>query len=117
MKIVTAIIQPDKLDEVREELVAAGITRITTSRITGHGQHQEQHDSERLYRGQKVIPNLLPKVRIDIACNDEYVEVAIEAILRSAKHGEGRIGDGKIFVTELQRCIRIRTEECGPAAI
>ncbi|MBN2705221.1 MAG: P-II family nitrogen regulator [Deltaproteobacteria bacterium] len=117
MKIVTAIIQPDKLDEVREELVAAGITRITTSRVTGHGQHQEQRDSERLYRGQKVIPNLLPKVRIDIACNDEYVEVAIEAILRSAKHGEGRIGDGKIFVTELQRCIRIRTEEQGSAAI
>ncbi|HDS16084.1 MAG TPA: P-II family nitrogen regulator [Proteobacteria bacterium] len=117
MKIVTAIIQPDKLDEVREELVSAGISRITTSRVTGHGQHQKQLDSERLYRGQKVIPNLLPKVRLDIACNDEYVEIAIEAILRSAKHGEGRIGDGKIFVTELQRCIRIRTEEQGPEAI
>ena len=117
MKLVSAIIQPDKLDEVREELVASGITRITTSRVTGHGQHQDQHDSERLYRGQKVMPNLLPKVRLDIACNDEYAEVVIETILRSAKHGDGRIGDGKIFVTELLRCIRIRTDESGPQAI
>lgn len=117
MQLVTAIIQPDKLDEVREELVIAGITRITTSRVTGHGQHQDQHDSERLYRGQKVMPNLLPKVRLDVVCNDDFVEVAIEAILRSAKHGEGRIGDGKIFVTELKRCIRIRTGESGIQAI
>ena len=109
MQLITAIIQPDKLDDVREELVAAGITRITTSRVTGHGQHQDHSDSERLYRGQKVMPNLIPKVRLDIA---------IEAILKAAKHGEcGRIGDGKIFVTELKRCIRIRTEECGPEAI
>ena len=117
MKLVSAIIQPDKLDEVREELVTAGITRITTSRVTGHGQHQDQRDSERLYRGQKVMPNLLPKVRLDIACNDEYAEVVIETILRSAKHGDGRIGDGKIFVTELLRCIRIRTDESGSCAI
>ncbi len=117
MQLVTAIIQPDKLDEVREELVVAGITRITTSRVTGHGQHQDQQDSERLYRGQKVMPNLLPKVRLDVACNDEFVDVAIEAILRSAKHGDGRIGDGKIFVTELKRCIRIRTDESGCDAI
>ena len=117
MQMITAIIQPDKLDEVREELISAGITRITTSRVTGHGQHQQQQGSERLYRGQKVIPNLLPKIRLDIACNDAYVEVAIAAILRSAKHGKGQIGDGKIFVTELKRCIRIRTEESGPNAI
>jgi nitrogen regulatory protein P-II 1 len=118
MQLITAIIQPDKLDDVREELVSSGITRITTSRVTGHGQHQDHLDSERLYRGQKVMPNLIPKVRIDIACNDEFVDIAIDAILKSAKHGpEGRIGDGKIFVTELKRCIRIRTEECGPDAI
>jgi nitrogen regulatory protein P-II 1 len=116
MQMITAIIQPDKLDEVREELVAAGITRITTSRVTGHGQHQ-QVGNERLYRGQKVIPNLLPKVRLDIACNDEFVNVAVEAILRSAKHGEGEIGDGKIFITELKECIRIRTEQRGGQAI
>ncbi|NIA19658.1 MAG: transcriptional regulator, partial [Xanthomonadaceae bacterium] len=59
----------------------------------------------------------LPKIRLEIACNDEFVDVAIEAILRSAKHGEGQIGDGKIFVTELKRCIRIRTEESGSTAI
>jgi nitrogen regulatory protein P-II 1 len=117
MQIITVIIQPDKLDEVREELISAGISRITTSRVTGHGQHQQQQGSERLYRGQKVIPNLLPKIRLDIACNDEYVDVAIDAILRSAKHGEGQIGDGKIFVTELKQCIRIRTEESGTTAI
>ncbi|NPA25030.1 MAG: transcriptional regulator [Deltaproteobacteria bacterium] len=117
MQLITAIIQPDKLDDVREELVAAGITRITTSRVTGHGQHQDHLDSERLYRGQKVMPNLIPKVRIDIACNDEFVDIAIDAILRSAKHGEGRIGDGKIFVTDIKRCIRIRTEESGCEAI
>lgn len=116
MQMITAIIQPDKLDEVREELVAAGITRITTSRVTGHGQHQ-QVGSERLYRGQKVMPNLLPKVRLDIACNDEFVDVAVEAILRSAKHGKGEIGDGKIFITELKECIRIRTEQRGGQAI
>jgi len=81
-------------------------------------KHQDQqHASERLYRGQKVIPNLIPKVRMDIACNDEFVDVAIEAILKSAKHDGGRIGDGKIFVTELKRCIRIRTEESGGQAI
>ena len=117
MQMITAIIQPDKLDEVREELVAAGITRITTSRVTGHGQHQQQQGNERLYRGQKVMPNLLPKVRLDIACNDEFVNVAVEAILRSAKHGEGEIGGGKIFITELKECIRIRTEQRGGQAI
>ncbi len=117
MQLITAIIQPDKLDEVREELIRSGISRITTSRVTGHGQHQQLHGGERLYRGQKVIPNLLPKIRLDIACNDDYVDVAIEAILRSAKHGDGAIGDGKIFVTELKRCIRIRTEESGTEAI
>jgi nitrogen regulatory protein P-II 1 len=118
MQLITAIIQPDKLDGVREALVAAGISRITTSRVTGHGQHQEQQlASERLYRGQKVVPNLIPKVRMDIACNDEFVDIAIDAILKSAKHDDGRIGDGKIFVTELKRCIRIRTEESGGQAI
>jgi len=116
MQMITAIIQPDKLDEVREELVAAGITRITTSRVTGHGEHQ-QVGSECLYRGQKVMPNLWPKVRLDIACNDEFVDVAVEAILRSAKHGKGEIGDGKIFITELKECIRIRTEQRGGQAI
>lgn len=113
MKLVTAIIQPDKLDEVREALHAAEITRVTVSRCTGRG-HQA---GEELYRGQSVVPTLIPKVRIDIACNEEYVDVAINAILKSARHGDGKIGDGKIFVTALERCIRIRTGESGGIAI
>ncbi|MCD6292440.1 MAG: P-II family nitrogen regulator [Deltaproteobacteria bacterium] len=88
-----------------------------TWQLIAHCLDVDFNRSERLYRGQKIVPNLLPKVRLDIACNDEFVDVAIEAILRSAKHGDGRIGDGKIFVTELKRCIRIRTNEGGCQAI
>lgn len=113
MKLITAIIQPDKLDQVREALIAAEITRITVSRVTGHGQSVDQD----LYRGQTVIPNLLPKVRLDIACNDAFVDITVNAILSSAKHGNGEIGDGKIFITHLEECIRIRTGEHGGGAI
>ena len=114
MKLVTAIIQPDRLDPVREALLAAEITRITVSRCTGHGQHQTESE---IYRGQTVIPNLIPKIRLDIACNDEFVKITCDAILSSAKHSDGHIGDGKIFITELLECIRIRTEQTGPGAI
>ena len=113
MKLVTAIIQPDKLDEVREALVAAEITRITVSRCAGRGRAEE----EELHRGQTIAPNLIPKVRVDIACNDAFVEIAVAAILKAAKHGGGAIGDGKIFITALEECIRIRTEERGGQAI
>lgn len=114
MKLVTAIIQPDRLDQVREALITAEITRITVSRCTGHGRAE---DSE-LYRGQKVIPNLIAKVRLEIAVNDAFLEPTIEAILTAARTGpQGKIGDGKIFVTELQECIRIRTGERGGTAI
>lgn len=113
MKLVTAIIQPDKLDDVREALIAAEITRITVSRVSGHGQSV----NEDLYRGQSVAPNLLPKVRLDIACNDAFVEITVAAILQAARHNGGRIGDGKIFITHLQECIRIRTGERGGDAI
>ncbi len=113
MKIVTAIIQPDKLDEVREELVKAEITRITVSRCTGRGRADEVD----IYRGQPVVPSLIGKVRIDIACNDEFVDITIDAILRAAKHNDGTLGDGKIFVTNLERCIRISTGESGSKAI
>lgn len=114
MKLITAIIQPDKLDDVRQALIGAEITRITVSRCTGHGRHQPEME---LYRGQKVIPNLLPKVRLDIACNDEFVTITVQAILKAAKHGDGQIGDGKIFIIPLEECIRIRTEERGGQAI
>ena len=113
MKLITAIIQPDKLDEVREALIAAGIERITVSRVSGHGRQEETE----LYRGQKVIPGLLPKVRLEIAVNDAYVEGTVDAVLSTAKHGDGEIGDGKVFVTHLEECIRIRTQERGGDAI
>ena len=113
MKLITAIVQPDKLDEVREALLAADIERITVTRVAGHGRQA----GEELYRGQKVVPHLIPKVRIDIACNDEFVKVAVDAILKAAKHGDGKIGDGKIFVTTLEECIRIRTEDRGGNAV
>lgn len=117
MKLVTAIIQPDKLDEVREALIKAEITRITVSRCTGHGQHQREDQGEDVYRGQLVVPNLLPKVRLDIACNDAFVDITVNAILAAARHGSGEIGDGKIFITQLDECIRIRTGERGGQAI
>ena len=113
MKLVTAIIQPDKLDEVRESLIAAEIYRITVSRCTGRGRAEETD----LYRGQEIAPALVSKIRLDIACNDEFLEIAIDAILRAAKHENGEVGDGKIFVTPLEQCIRIRTEERGNDAI
>lgn len=117
MKLITAIIQPDKLDEVREALIKAEITRITVSRCTGHGQHQREDQGEDIYRGQMIVPNLLPKVRLDIACNDAFVEITVNAILKAARHGEGELGDGKIFITPLEECIRIRTGERGGTAI
>ena len=114
MKLITAIIQPDKLDAVREALIDAEITRIVVSRCTGHGRHQPEHD---LYRGQKVMPNLFPKVRLDIACNDAFVEITCNAIIQAARHGNGKMGDGKIFIRHLEECIRISTGERGGDAI
>ncbi len=114
MKLITAIIQPDKLDNVREALYAAEIKRITVSRVTGHGQQTPVED---VYRGVKVIPNLMPKIRLDVACNDEFVEITCDAIINAARHGEGKVGDGKIFIRPLEDCIRIRTGERGGSAI
>jgi nitrogen regulatory protein P-II 1 len=113
MKLITAIIQPDKLDEVREALINAEITRITVSRVTGHGRQVE----EELYRGQSFAPNLIPKVRLDIACNDGFVKITCDAIINAVKQNGGKIGDGKIFITPLEECIRIRTGERGGDAI
>ena len=113
MKLVVAIIQPDKLEEVHQTLINAEIFRVTVSRCTGHGQQENPE----LYRGQEVKPNLIPKVRLEIAVNDDFVEPTIEAILKGARHAEGDVGDGKIFVTPLEECIRIRTAERGSGAI
>ncbi len=113
MKLIIAIIQPDRLDGVHQALIDREIFRITVSRVTGHGQ---QEDPE-LYRGEEVRPNLLPKVRLEIAVNDAFVTPTIEAIVEAAKHGEGTVGDGKIFIQPLEEVIRIRTGERGGSAI
>ncbi len=113
MKLITAIIQPDKLDEVREALIRAEITRITVSRCSGHGRRRD----EELYRGQVHVPSLQNMVRLDIAVNDAFVSVTVDTILAAARHTEGEIGDGKIFITHLEDCIRIRTGDRGGGAI
>jgi nitrogen regulatory protein PII len=114
MKLITAIVRENKLDEVREALIQADITRITVERVSGHGQ-QIRAD---IYRGRKVVPNLIPKVKIEIAVNDEFVDITVNAIIKAAKtNTEGEVGDGKIFITPLEECIRIRTEEKGGKAI
>ena len=113
MKLITAIIRAEKLDEVRQALIAAEITRITVTRCSGRGQAERKD----IYRGLEVAPELVPKVRLDIACNDEFKQTTIDAILSSARRGDGEVGDGKIFVTHLEECIRIRTGEEGSDAI
>ncbi|OGX53560.1 MAG: transcriptional regulator [Omnitrophica WOR_2 bacterium RIFOXYB2_FULL_45_11] len=112
MKLIIAIIQPYKLEDVKEELYKAGVNLITVSEVLGHGR---QKGITEVYRGSKESGNLLRKVRLEIAVNEEFVEPTIKAITNSAKTGE--IGDGKIFVLDLKECIRIRTSEKGPAAI
>ena len=111
MKLITAIIRESNLDQVREALIDAEITRITVSRVSGHGQQQ----GEEYYRGKKVIPNLIPRIRLEIAVNDEFVKITVDTIIRAARTGE--VGDGKIFITALEECIRIRTDERGGKAI
>jgi nitrogen regulatory protein P-II 1 len=114
MKLITAIIRENKLDQVREALIEAEITRITVSRVSGHGQ---QLGGE-IYRGSRVVPNLIPKVRIDIAVNQEFVDITVDTIINAARtNGKGDVGDGKIFITPLEECIRIRTGERGGKAI
>jgi len=114
MKLITAIIRDIKLDEVREALINAEITRITVSRVSGHGRQVRKE----IYRGQTITPDLIPKVRLEIAVNDEFVDITTETIIKSARTNErGELGDGKIFITPLEECIRIRTGERGSEAI
>ena len=113
MKLITAVIQEDMLDRVREELINEEVYRITVTRVSGRGQQV----GEEIYRGQRITPNLLPKVRIDIGVNEEWVERTIKAIVKGARADGGTVGDGKIFVTPLLECIRIRTGERGGQAI
>lgn len=118
MKLIVAIIRSNKLDQVRESLIEAEIERITVSRASGHGRHAK----EEMYRGLVVVPGLTPKIRIEIAVNDEFVETTVDAIMRAARtvnngDKEGALGDGKIFIMPLEECIRIRTGERGGEAI
>jgi nitrogen regulatory protein P-II 1 len=114
MKLITAIIREVQLDKVHEALLEAEIYRITVSRVSGHGRQR----IEEMYRGQIIVPDLIPKIKIEIAVNESFVDVAVNAILKGARtNGSGKVGDGKIFITPLEECIRIRTGERGASAI
>ena len=112
MKLLTAIIKPFKLDEVREALSAIGVQGITVTEVKGFGR-QKGHTE--LYRGAEYVVDFLPKVKLEIIVRDEQVAEVVETIEKSAK--TGRIGDGKIFVLPIDEIIRIRTGERGSAAI
>jgi len=112
MKLVIAIIQPHKLEDVLQELDKEEIHLKTVSNVLGCGR---QKGITEVYRGRKEVGNLLKKVRLEIAVNDNFVQQTIAAIMRGAK--TGKIGDGKIFVTDLAECVRIRTGEKGSEAI
>lgn len=112
MKFVSAIIKPFKLDEVREALSAIGVQGITVTEVKGFGR-QKGHTE--LYRGAEYVVDFLPKMRIDVALKAELLEQVIEAIEKAAN--TGKIGDGKIFVFDLERVIRIRTGETDAAAL
>jgi len=112
MKLIIAIIKPDRLEAVKQELYKAEVNLITVSEVLGHGR---QMGITEVYRGVKEMGNLLRKVQLLIAVNDSFVEPTIRAIIDGGKTGE--IGDGKIFVLPLEDCVRIRTEERGGLAI
>ena len=112
MKLITAILKPFKLDDVREALSEIGVKGVTVTEVKGFGR-QKGHTE--LYRGAEYVVDFLPKVKVEVAVIDEMVEPAIEAITRIAS--TGKIGDGKIFVTALEQVIRIRTGETGPDAV
>jgi nitrogen regulatory protein P-II 1 len=112
MKKVEAIIKPFKLDEVKEALQEAGLHGITVTEAKGFGR-QKGHTE--LYRGAEYVVDFLPKVKIELVLTDESVERAVEAIRRAAQ--TGRIGDGKIFISNIEGAIRIRTGETGPDAV
>ncbi|MBQ0724250.1 MAG: P-II family nitrogen regulator [Cycloclasticus sp.] len=112
MKLVTAILKPFKLDDVREALSDMGVSGITVTEVKGFGR-QKGHTE--LYRGSEYVVDFLPKVKVEIALSDDQVEQAVDAIIKAAN--TGKIGDGKIFVTELEKVVRIRTGETGAEAL
>ena len=112
MKLIIAIIQPHRLEEVKKALYDAEVNLITVNEVLGHGR---QKGVDEFYRGSKETGNLLRKIRLEIAVNENFVEPTIKAIIKGAR--TGKIGDGKIFVVDLPRCIRIRTADEGSQAI
>jgi nitrogen regulatory protein P-II 2 len=112
MKKVEAVIKPFKLDDVREALSEIGITGMTATEVKGFGR-QKGHTE--LYRGAEYVVDFLPKIKVEIAVDDDVVDQVVEAITNAAK--TGKIGDGKIFVTKLEQVVRVRTGETGPEAL
>jgi nitrogen regulatory protein P-II 2 len=112
MKLIIAIIKPDRLEAVKEELYKADVNLMTVNEVLGHGR---QMGVTEVYRGAREMGNLLRKIRLEIAVNENFVDPTIKAIIKGAQTGE--VGDGKIFVLDLAECIRIRTEERGGPAI
>lgn len=112
MKKIEAIIRPYKLDEVREALIEEGIKGLTISEVRGYGR-QKGHTE--VYRGSEYQIEFVPKIKIEIVVNDELVEKAVDAVLRTANTGQ--VGDGKIFISNIEDAIRIRTQESGPEAL
>jgi len=112
VKLITAIIKPFKLDEVREALAEVGVTGLTVTDVKGFGR-QKGHTE--LYRGAEYVVDFLPKIKVEAVVSDDLIERAIEAITRTAR--TGKIGDGKIFVHAIEQVIRIRTGETGDAAV
>ena len=115
MKLILAIIKPDKLDAVKEALSRVEVFRLTVIDVQGFGRQKGQSE---VYRGHELTLNMLRKVQLQIAVNEDFVEPTVNAIMEAARTGpEGRIGDGKIFILPLEDCLRIRTGERGPEAI
>ena len=112
MKLITAIIKPFKLDDVREAIGEIGVQGITVTEVKGFGR---QRGHTELYRGAEYVVDFLPKVKLEIAVADELLDQALEAIIKAAR--TGKIGDGKIFVSDLNEVIRIRTGETGGEAL
>jgi nitrogen regulatory protein PII len=112
MKLITAVVKPFRLDDVRNALAEVGVQGMTVTEVKGFGR---QRGHTELYRGAEYVVDFLPKVKVEVALSDDLVERAIEAIIGAAK--TGKVGDGKIFVTELMQVYRIRTGETGDQAI
>ena len=112
MKLVTAIVKPFRLDDVRNALSEVGIQGMTVSEVKGFGR---QRGHTELYRGAEYVVDFLPKAKIEVAVSDEMVERVVEAVVEAAK--TGKVGDGKIFVTDLEQVWRIRTGETGDSAL